>query len=219
MKLLFNIVFFLIFINFSVKAELLNSEYVIETKGIKIGKLSWKLEMYKDYKSLMILKSEGFFSGLYKFNGQYESYGKLNNKKLMPSKYSQIWITKNKDRRVEIFFENEKIKQLFNMPKEKEFARVDFKKLTNYMDPLSSFINILLDNGPSNTIDGRRTYLMHPEENNNSKKIIIKEYTNIWADHKRNDLEYIEIFNDKDISFLPKKIKIRFKGSTFTLKQ
>ena len=51
---------------------------------------------------------------------------------------------------------------------------------------------------------------------NNSTKIIIEKYQNLWADHKRNDLEFIEIFA-KDKDGLPQKINIKFKGSVFSL--
>jgi hypothetical protein len=50
----------------------------------------------------------------------------------------------------------------------------------------------------------------------NHKKIFISEYTNIWADHKKNDLEYLEVFQNKR-DLLPKKIIIKFKGSIFYL--
>ena len=46
--------------------------------------------------------------------------------------------------------------------------------------------------------------------------IFIKEYRNLWADHKRNDLEKIE-FIIKDGVFLPIKINIYFKNRIFKL--
>ena len=91
-------------------------------------------------------------------------------------------------------------------------------------DPLSSFLNILLsDNADFKTIDGRRLYKMSPEPkkkggNIYSKKIIIKDYINIWADHKRNDLQFI--LTTQDVSknkYFPTMIKIKNKGLTFTL--
>jgi len=101
-------------------------------------------------------------------------------------------------------------------PQEKETARIQYKKLENYKDPLSSFMNILSTNAPSYTIDGRRAYLLLPDQEGN--KILIKEYVNIWADHKRNDLEYLEVYQNNK-SILPEKIIIKFKGSLFYLKK
>ena len=109
-----------------------------------------------------------------------------------------------------------KIKEMTLSPIEQEVARIEYDKLENYNDPLTSFLNILFNQKPSYTIDGRRAYLLYPTKKENIVKISIKEYENIWADHKRNDLEYIEIFIEKD-RHLPKKINIMFKGSVFSL--
>ena len=129
-----------------------------------------------------------------------------------------MWNTKKKSRNIQIKFKNKKVLNLQITPEEKELSRIDVRNLFGYSDPITSFIKILISKRASQTIDGRRIYTLSPGSEKINYKIQIKKYKNIWADHKRNDLEYIEIFNDKDISFLPKKIKIRFKGSTFTLK-
>ena len=44
---------------------------------------------------------------------------------------------------------------------------------------------------------------------------------NIWSDHKRKDLEHIEIIQQSNgiIEVLPMIIKIKFKGLTFKLKK
>ena len=102
-------------------------------------------------------------------------------------------------------------------PEEKEFPRVKYEELENYSDPLTSFIKVILYGGSSYTIDGRRIYKLVSNKSNYQKKILIKEYKNIWADHKRNDLEYLEVFFDKKDDVFPKKIKILFKGSVFSL--
>ena len=61
--------------------------------------------------------------------------------------------------------------------------------------------------------------LKKPAIKKNGKKLEIKDYTNIWADHKRNDLEYIEIFQEKASGsfMMPHKIKIKFDGMVFVL--
>ena len=78
----------------------------------------------------------------------------------------------------------------------------------------------------SKTIDGRRTYLMivdesYKEDGANIRKVLIKNYMNIWSDHKRKDLEHIEIIQQSNgiIEVLPMIIKIKFKGLTFKLKK
>ena len=106
-------------------------------------------------------------------------------------------------------------------PVEKESARINYFNLLDYVDPLTSFLNIIKNKKNSKTIDGRRTYTLSVEENgeeNKIKKINIKNYTNIWADHKRNDLKYIEILENKSaIDLLPQQINIKFKGTLFKL--
>ena len=58
----------------------------------------------------------------------------------------------------------------------------------------------------------------HQKKNSNYTKVIIKNYMNIWADHNKNDLEYLEIFQNSKED-LPYKINIKFKGSIFTVKK
>lgn len=192
------------------------STYEVRTKGIKIGELIWGFEEHGgDYKIFINLKSVGFLSGLYKFNGRYVATGKKINKQLFPATYTQVWVTKKKRRDVNIFFENFKIKNLILIPEEKELARLEYKKIKNQKDPLSSFVNILLSQSPSSTIDGRRSYLLVPKKVNEVIKITIEDYINIWTDHKRNDLEYLEIHPSQEL--LPNKINISFKGSIFSI--
>ena len=145
----------------------------------------------------------------------------------MPSTYKQAWKTKKKNKDVEIKFDNLELVSLKLKPKEKEVARKKYLGVVNYYDPLSSFLNILAGREKSKTIDGRRMYSMVVESTNNAdsleiKKIIIADYENIWADHKRNDLKYIEIYQqNSDICcnsyVLPMYLKIKFKGLVFKL--
>ena len=70
------------------------------------------------------------------------------------------------------------------------------------IDPISSMLNII-KNSKNNfkTTDGRRIYKMSLDFNKSknsivTKKIYIKNYFNIWADHKRRDLKFIIINQD-----------------------
>ena len=203
MKLYFKFVVvfvFFVFTNFSVLfADDFKEAYVVEIGKINIGELLWDVKIYNDnYKILIRLKSKGFLSKLYKFEGSYEVDGSVVKGSLMPLKYKQSWLTKKKRREVEITFNNRSIIELEIFPHEKERARVEYAKIKNHFDPLSSFLNILTGKEKSKTIDGRRIYSMVVKkqdgyETRETKKILIEDYVNIWADHKRNDLEYVEI--------------------------
>ena len=157
-------------------------------------------------------------SSLYTFQGKYKAVGNIRDNFLFSTEYNQFWKTKKKEKVVKITYKNLKIEKMILSPNEKEIQRIDYKKLKNYNDPLTSFLNILFNKKPSYTIDGRRTYLLNPIHKEKSIKISIEEYVNIWADHKRNDLKYIEIFLEEG-QYLPKKINIMFKGSVFSLKK
>ena len=52
------------------------------------------------------------------------------------------------------------IEDIIIKPKETELARIQYKKLENYKDPLSSIVSILITGKQSYTIDGRRAYLL-----------------------------------------------------------
>jgi len=224
MKLMFMKLFFSLFLVLFLSTKVLvaenyNEAYSIKTKGLSIGLLDWSLEILDNkYKIRIYIKNKGVLSGLYKFSGLYESEGTISNSSFLALKYKQSWETKKKKRVVEINFKNKRVTNLKIIPEEKELARIDYKKIYGYSDPLTSFVNILINNKPSKTIDGRRSYLLFPKSTGDFKKILIKEFTNIWADHKRNDLEFIETYQDKD-SVLPKQIRIGFKGSIFSLKK
>ena len=219
---------FFVCINFSTLfAEDFKEAYVVEIGKIDIGKLLWDVNISDDnYKILIRLKSKGPLSKLYKFEGSYEVDGNVVKGSLMPLKYKQFWLTKKKKREVKITFNNRSIIGLEILPHEKEHSRVEYTEIKNHFDPLSSFLNILTGKEKSKTIDGRRIYSMIVEkqdgyETGETKKILIEDYMNIWADHKRNDLEYIEIkqeYSEGTFS-MPKAIKIKFKGFLYKLRR
>ena len=197
----------------------MEENYTVKTKGITIGNLDWQVKLEKDtYTTSINLKNKGPLSLVYKFKGYYEANGKIKKDILVPEKYIQEWKTKNKERNISIIFENSKIVDLKIQPEEKELARINFLELEGYSDPLTSFLNIFLNNFNSKTIDGRRVYILSPNKNNDYTKVLIKNYINIWADHNKNDLEYLEIFQNPNEN-LPYKINIKFKGSVFTVKK
>ena len=204
--------------SFSLVGKELETQYIVKTKGVVIGELFWNLKLSNnDYETTITLKNKGFLSALYKFNGAYMANGKVIQRELVPKIYNQMWKTKRKTRIVKIIFNDYKIKKLSIAPEEKELPRVRYEELKNYSDPLTSFVKIILYGGSSYTIDGRRIYKLVSDKSKNKKKILIKDYKNIWADHKRNDLEYLEIFFNNEEDVFPEKIKILFKGSVFSL--
>jgi hypothetical protein len=219
---------FFIFTNFSTLfAEDFKEAYVVEIGKIDIGKLLWDVNISNDnYKILIRLESKGFLSKLYKFEGSYEVDGSVVKGSLIPLKYKQFWLTKNKRREVEIIFDNYSVSELDIFPHEKERARVEYAEIENHFDPLSSFLNILIGKEKSKTIDGRRIYSMVVEKQDGYrtgeiKKILIEDYVNIWADHKRNDLEYVEIKQEysEGVFSMPEVIKIKFKGLLYKLRR
>lgn len=231
MKLYFKFVvslFFVVFTNYTTLfADEFKEAYVIEIGKIDIGRLLWDVKITDDsYKILIRLKSKGFLSKLYKFEGNYEVDGSIVKGSLIPLKYKQFWLTKKKKRKVKIAFRDSSITELEIFPHEKEHARIEYIGINNHFDPLSSFLNILIGKEKSKTIDGRRIYSLIVEkkddyENRETKKILIGDYVNIWADHKRNDLEYIEIkqeYNEGGFS-MPKLMKIKFKGILYKLRK
>ena len=218
MKCFFSLIF-IVFLSQPLFSNDFETKYQIKTKGITIGLLKWIL-IIKDgsYSTKINLKSKGLLSSLYTFQGKYKAVGNIRDNFLFSAEYNQFWKTKKKEKVVKITYKNFKIEKIILSPNEKETQRIEYKKLKNYNDPLTSFLNILFNKKPSYTIDGRRAYLLNPIHKEKSIKISIEEYVNIWADHKRNDLKYIEIFLEEG-QYLPKKINIMFKGSIFSLKK
>jgi len=228
MKLILNNIVVFLFIFICIKglaAKDFYANYKIELGPLNLGTIEWTLMIEKNnYTTSMILRDRGVFSKIYSFRGEYSSKGKIINDIFISSKYTQYWKTKKKTRQVEIIFKDKKISSLVLKPIEKERPRIDHLNIKNLNDPLSSFLNILLvDNTDFKTIDGRRLYKMSPELKKKSGdiysiKIIIKDYINIWADHERNDLQFI--LTTQDVSknkYFPTMIKIKNKGLTFAL--
>ena len=212
------IVFFIIFVINASYANNFIAEYKVSTTGIKIGNFSWSLNINDNiYQTEINLKNSGIFSPLYKFEGSYLSTGVIENNTFKTQNYKQFWKTKKKTKIVKMSFDNYLI-ELNQEPIEKEMARVNLENLYLYFDPITSFINILNGESEAKTIDGRRIYRLIKNEGEGGNIILkIEDYTNIWADHKRNDLKKIEFFIEND--FLPYEILIHFKERVFKLEK
>ncbi len=223
MKLLFKLLVFsgVLFFSLSSYAENQISNYNISSKGIKIGVLVWKIKTNNNFYEISInLKSKGLLSPVFNFEGRYFAKGVVKNEKYSPIQYTHFWETKNKVKKMEIFFDENKLDDIVQKPNEVEHSRIDFKKILNYSDPLSSFLNLLSNKKKSKTIDGRRVYTMQESgsiaDSSDRITITIEDYKNIWADHKRNDLKKIIFVKDSDGIF-PKSIIIYFKDNKFKI--
>ncbi len=212
-----SILIFFFLINIS-EADEINSKYIVKTSGIKIGEFSWFLDINGEkYRSRINLKNSGIFSPLYRFKGEYNSSGLAEGNKLQSRNYKQNWKTKKKTKIIEMFFDKRLIR-LVQVPEEVELSRINLDDLYGYDDPITSFLNILKGYDSAYTIDGRRIYKMTKVDLQKKDKITleIQDYSNIWADHKRNDLKKIEFILDDD-NFFPKKIIVYFKDRIFKL--
>ena len=212
------LVFFIIFVVNASYANNFSAEYKVSTTGIKIGNFSWSLNINDNiYQTEINLKNSGIFSPLYKFEGSYLSTGVIENNIFKTQNYKQFWKTKKKTKIVKMSFDDYLI-ELKQEPIEEEIARVKLENLYLYFDPITSFINILNGEDEAKTIDGRRIYRLKKNQDEEGSIVLkIEDYTNIWADHKRNDLKKIEFFIEND--FLPYEILIHFKKRVFKLER
>ena len=202
-----------------VYGENFKKEFIIKVSGIKIGKLSWSIKVDDiGYYNRLGLKSEGLLSGLYRFEGEYYSEGVIINDKLEPHKYSHLWKTNKTKKNMELVFKNNKLNSLSQTPNEKEKLRVNVFDMRQSKDPLTSFLQIILGETNSLVVDGRRVYTMSSflNEKNNETVVEISNYSNLWADHKRNEFEKIT-FEKKEGFLFPIKINIHFDGRVFSL--
>ena len=222
MKLILNNFFiFLFFINNPVYSESFYKNFSIKVSGIKIGELAWVLDIdSNNYSNDIKLKSQGFLSAIYKFEGDYFSKGMIENNKLNAHNYSHFWKTNKAKKTMNLSFKNNMLTSLNQTPYEKEKLRIDVFNIKQAKDPLSSFLEIIMGATSSLVIDGRRTYTMIAKfsKKENRTTIDISDYSNLWADHKRSKFEKIS-FEKKEGSLLPTKINIYFDGRIFRLQQ
>ena len=189
--------------------------YSIKVNGIKIGKLNWDIKIKnKNYSNNIYLKSEGLLSIMYSFEGKYSSTGDIENKFLSPNNYKHFWKTNKKTKTVSLVFQNNKLKSLNQKPDEKESLRVDVFNIQQTKDPLTAFLQIIMGIKSVLVIDGRRLYTMSAENYKNTNQTLVEiiNYSNLWADHKRNKFEKI-VFEKKMKTYsLTKYIFILMEG-------
>jgi hypothetical protein len=216
-----NFLILLLFISSPVYAESFYKKFSIKVSGLKIGELVWKLEIDNDnYSNDIKLKSKGFLSAIYTFEGDYFSKGIIENKKLTPHSYNHFWKTNKTEKTMNLSFKNNMLSSLDQSPYEKEKLRIDVYNIKKTKDPLSSFLEIIMGKTSSLVVDGRRTYTMSAkfDKKENKTVINISDYSNLWADHKRSKFEQIS-FEKKDEALLPIKINIHFDGRVFKLEE
>ena len=222
MKLLLNNFFIFLFLFCGpAYSQVFQKDFSIKVSGIKIGKLVWKMQIDEtSYSNDLKLKSQGFLSAIYKFEGEYFSKGIIINKKLKPDTYRHIWKTNKTEKQMKLDFQNNFLISLDQTPYESEKLRLDIFSIKNTKDPLSSFIEIIMGDNSSLVVDGRRIYNMEAnlDKKNDETVIEISNYSNLWADHKRSKCEQI-IFEKKEGDFFPLKINIYFDGRIFRLEQ
>ena len=216
-----NFLILLLFISSPVYAESFYKKFSIKVSGLKIGELVWKLEIDNyNYSNDIKLKSKGFLSAIYTFEGDYFSKGIIENNKLRPHSYNHVWKTNKAEKTMNLRFENNTLSSLNQTPYEKEKLRIDVYNIKQTKDPLSSFLEIIMGKTSSLVVDGRRTYTMSAkfDKKENKTVINISDYSNLWADHKRSKFEQIS-FEKKDEALLPIKINIHFDGRVFKLEE
>ena len=219
MRLFLNNLIFFIFFCWPLHCEEISKSYNVKVSGIKIGEVIWEMKLTENrYTNKLNLKSRGLLSGLYNFKGDYFSEGKNIKNELFPKKYTHFWQTKKTIKKMELNFNKNKLQKINQEPAEKEKMRLNVFNIKNTNDPLTSFLKIMMGKKSALVVDGRRVYTMETldQEKTNQTTIVISNYFNLWADHKRNKFEKI-IFEKKAEEFLPYKMHIFFDGRVFRL--
>ena len=202
-------------------AEIFYKKFSIKVSGLKIGELVWELKIDNDnYSNDISLKSKGLLSTIYTFEGNYSSRGMVEKNKLRPHSYNHVWKTNKVEKTMNLSFEDNMLSSLNQIPNEKEKLRLNVYNIKKTKDPISSFLQIIMGETSSLVVDGRRVYTMNSKFNKKDNKTIINisDYSNLWADHKRNKFELIT-FEKKEGVFLPVKINVNFDGRVFKLEK
>ncbi len=221
MKLFLNSIVILSLFCWPLYAEETYKNYTVKVAGIKIGELNWTIKLNKDeYLNKIYLRSRGLLTSIYSFSGEYFSEGLVYENKLVPKKYTHLWTTKKKQKKMNLVFDERKLKTLEQDPAENEEIRLNIFEVQHTNDPLTSFLKIMMGEKKALVVDGRRLYTMTSKMSENKEKstIEISNYYNLWADHKRNKFEKI-IFEKKPKAFLPYKMFIYFDGKIFRIEE
>ena len=221
MRLFLNNLIFLILFCWPLSSEEIRKNYVVKVSGIKIGELSWGMKVTtNNYSNTLSLKSKGLLSGLYNFKGDYFSEGNNRKNELFPKNYKHFWQTKKTVKKMELNFKKNRLAIINQEPVEEEKIRLNVFNIENTHDPLTSFLKIMMGKKSALVVDGRRLYTMEAQhdESANQTTIVVSNYSNLWADHKRNKFEKI-IFEKKAKEILPFKMLIFFDGRVFRLEE
>tara|TARA_Y100001970_G_scaffold21066_1_gene23930 strand:- start:13 stop:684 length:672 start_codon:yes stop_codon:yes gene_type:complete len=222
MKLILNSLFLIfLFLCGSCFSQNIDKSYTIKVSGFTIGKAHWKTSMDEtNYINHIKIESGGVLSILYNFSGEYFSEGRVGSNGLIPTKYTHYWKTKKIVKKMNLIFKKNKLTNLEQKPLEKERIRIDVFDIVGPKDPLTSFLQIVMGKKESLVVDGRRLYTMVSSFNSKENRSLVEitNYSNLWADHKRNKFEKI-VFEKRQGEFLPFTIIIYFDGRVFKLQE
>ena len=166
----------LFFLLFSVKLILADTiaeerKFIIEAKygvlpSIPIMEIDTQLDIEnKNFEYKFNIKTKKLISFINPVNGNGKVSGRVDNF-YIPKKYSYNYIRKNKEKYVEIVYENNLIKELIVLPEynKAELTPITDEMLSNTIDPSTFFLNLLYFENLNNCkdiyriFDGKRRY-------------------------------------------------------------
>ena len=166
----------LFFLLFSVKLILADTiteerKFIIEAKygvlpSVPVMEIKTQLEIInKNFEYKFNIKTKKLISFINSVNGDGKVSGKIDNF-YIPGKYTYNYIRKNKEKYVEIVYENNLIKELIVMPEynKSELTPITNEMLHNTIDPSTFFLNLLYFENLNNCkdiyriFDGKRRY-------------------------------------------------------------
>ncbi len=166
----------LFFLLFSVKLILADTiteerKFIIEAKygvlpSVPVMEIKTQLDIInKNFEYKFNIKTKKLISFINSVNGDGKVSGRIDNF-YMPSKYIYNYIRKNKEKYVEIVYENNLIKELIVMPEynKSELTPITNEMLRNTIDPSTFFLNLLYFENLNNCkdiyriFDGKRRY-------------------------------------------------------------
>ena len=165
--------FFLLFSVRLILADTITEErkFIIEAKygilpSVPIMEINTQLDVNnKNFEYEFNIKTKKLISFINSVDGNGKVSGKINNF-YMPKKYSYNYIRKNKEKYVEIVYENNLIKELIVLPEynKSELTPITDEMLSSTIDPSTFFLNLLYFENLNNCedtyriFDGKRRY-------------------------------------------------------------
>ena len=172
-KILSVCLFFLLFSVKLILADTITEErkFIIEAKygvlpSVPVMEIKTQLEIInKNFEYKFNIKTKKLISFINSVNGDGKVSGKIDNF-YIPGKYTYNYIRKNKEKYVEIVYENNLIKELIVMPEynKSELTPITNEMLRNTIDPSTFFLNLLYFENLNNCkdiyriFDGKRRY-------------------------------------------------------------